>query len=103
MDVVTRISESPQAAANVDAVIDGIDGSGADDVDGVALADTDVDGPIGTSGAAELGDADVAAVDDGLGPPLRGWPALDALFPHAYTISKITRSNPPSTIARRRQ
>jgi hypothetical protein len=70
------------------------------DVVGVAAPDgeADADGPKGTS------DAD-GADDEACGPAGErlASPALDGLGPHEYTISRITRSNPPSTIARRRQ
>jgi hypothetical protein len=70
---------------------------------GVAEADADTDGPNGSDdvdGAGAIG-----ADDEALGPAFewRELPALDGLDPHEYTISRMIRSNPPSTIARRRQ
>jgi hypothetical protein len=65
--------------------------------------DTDADGPKGTNDVDDVGAADA---EDEVRPPACGRaasPALDGFDPHEYTISRMIRSNPPSTIARRRQ
>ncbi len=107
IDVVTSTSESTQPAPNVDGSGDGPALGGAVEavglVVGVAGADADADGPDGSDdvdGAGSIGADDEAW---GLACPPCEPPALDGLGPHEYTISRMIRSNPPSTIARRRQ
>jgi hypothetical protein len=69
---------------------------------GVAGTVADADGPDGSDVDDDGADG---AVDEasGLACAPRELPALDRLDPHEYTISRMIRSNPPSTIARRRQ
>jgi hypothetical protein len=109
IDVVTSTSPSVQATPSVDgpaagavaraldAVVAGFADAAAVEVgmDGVTEGLTATDDPDGAVGAGALvGRGDPAFAD---GPPLDGWE------PHEYTISRITTSNPPTTIARRRQ
>ena len=105
IDVVTSTSESTQPAPNVDGFGDGPAVGGAVDAVAVAVAegDADTDGPDGSDdvdGAGAIGTDEEAL---GLACAPRGPPASDGLDPHEYTISRMIRSNPPSTIARRRQ
>jgi hypothetical protein len=69
----------------------------------VGVAETDADGPDGSDDVDGVGA--IAADEEALGLACGRCepPALDGLDPHAYTISRMIRSNPPSTIARRRQ
>lgn len=105
IDVVTSTSESPQFAPNMDGFGDGAAVGGAVDavglVVGVAGPDADTEGPDGSDdvdGAGAIGEE-----ASGLACAPREPPPLDGLDPHEYTISRMIRSNPPSTIARRRQ
>ena len=107
IDVVTSTSESAQFTPNVDGFGDGVDWS----ADGVGVlvggadadVDADADGPKGINDVDDVGvtDADDEAVAPACERPAS--PALDGFDPHEYTISRMIRSNPPSTIARRRQ
>lgn len=99
IDVVTSISESPQFAPNVDGFGDGAVVGGA--VDTVGAADADTEGPDKSDDVDGAGAIDDEASGLECAPCER--PALDGLDPHEYTISRMIRSNPPSTIARRRQ
>jgi hypothetical protein len=112
IDVVTRTSPSVHVAPSVDgraagavacaldAVVAGAVGLadaaavevGVDGVDGGLTATDDPDGALGAGALVGRGAPEFAD-----GPPLDGWE------PHEYTISRITISNPPTTIARRRQ
>jgi hypothetical protein len=106
IDVVTRTSESTQPAPNVDGFGDGLAVCGVVEavglIVGVAGTVADADGPDGSDVDDDGADG---AVDEasGLACAPRELPALDRLDPHEYTISRMIRSNPPSTIARRRQ
>ena len=94
-----------QAAPNVDGFGDGLAVDGAAEAEGVIVggADADAEGPNGSDEPDD--DGAIGAVDEprGLACECRESPALDGLDPHEYTISRMTTSNPPSTIARRRQ
>ena len=104
IDVVTSTSESMQFAPNVDGFGDGLAVDGGAEAEGLTVAgvEGDADGPNGSDDVVDGGT--VGAVDEVRGLACdRESPALDGLDPHEYTISRMTTSNPPSTIARRRQ